>query len=358
MALLRSGERANSIVQNKSSVLHGGIPISLGVPFCFGGIYEKEKKKSQGNGKGLFQVLRLVCGTYGGRYDNAGVLRLKKDGRVKIDLKRMKKVKISGVPEEVLNAASQIPRNTTYFTPAKVHRHDYVCNRFRDTLATLQKKWRENKLAFSEITTPKETENRVRTESLMDGIYDYEEAAEKGTLAGMKRARPYYELEVALHANFIHQIASEMTALMLYEARVLGYNYPEVNRNKLETFIEETTNGKHKVPDLPHFTVYNNFYTVWNFLKHNSEELFTKVKERCPEMLLSGTYKNGQLSQYILKIDDEYIEKTLTDLGLFYDEFCEAFFGENPEMETWNYDDYFTEHIRMAIREENNPLNV
>ena len=76
MALLRSGERANSIVQNKSSVLHGGIPISLGVPFCFGGIYEKEKKKSQGNGKGLFQVLRLVCGTYGGRYDNAGVLRL------------------------------------------------------------------------------------------------------------------------------------------------------------------------------------------------------------------------------------------------------------------------------------------
>ena len=29
---------------------------------------------------------------------------MKKDGRVKIDLKRMKKVKISGVPEEVLNA--------------------------------------------------------------------------------------------------------------------------------------------------------------------------------------------------------------------------------------------------------------
>lgn len=46
---------------------------------------------------------------------------MKKDGRVKIDLKRIKKVKISGVPEEVLNAASQIPRNTTYFTLAKVH---------------------------------------------------------------------------------------------------------------------------------------------------------------------------------------------------------------------------------------------
>ena len=270
----------------------------------------------------------------------------------------MKKVKISGVPEEVLNAASQIPRNTTYFTPAKVHRHDYVCNRFRDALATLQKKWRENKLAFSEITTQKETENWVRTASLMDGIYDYEETAEKGTLAGMKRVQPYYELEVALHANFIHQIASEMTALMLYEARVLGYSYPEVSRNKLETFIEGTTYGKHKISDLPHFTVYNIFYTVWNFLKHNSEELFAKVKDRCPEMLLSGAYKNGQLSQYILKIDDEYIEKTLTNLGLFYDEFCEAFFGENPEMATWNYDDYFTEHIRMAIREENNPLNV
>ncbi len=190
----------------------------------------------------------------------------------------------------------------------------------------------------SEITTQKETENRVRTASLMDGIYDYEETAEKGTLAGMKRVQPYYELEVALHANFIHQIASEMTAFMLYEARVLGYSYPEVSRNKLETFIEGTTYGKHKISDLPHFTVYNNFYTGWNFLKHNSEELFAKVKDRCPEMLLSGAYKNGQLSQYILKIDDEYIEKTLTNLGLFYDEFCEAFFGENPEMANWNYD--------------------
>lgn len=283
---------------------------------------------------------------------------MKKDGRIKIDIKRMKKVKVSGVPAEVLDAASQIPRNTTYFTPKKVHRHDYVCNRFRDALSTLRQKWTENKRAFEEVTTPREQADAVRISCLTDGIYEYEEAQEKGTLAGIARMQPCYELQVALHANFVHQIASEMMALMLYEARMLGYNYPDVSRNKLETFIEGTTYGRHKVTDLPHFSVYNNFYTIWNFIKHNSEELFEKVRARCPEMLLTDQYRNGQLSQYILKIDDAYIERILNDLALFYDEFCEAFFGEKPDEAKWNYDDYFVKKVHDTIETIINPLDL
>ena len=73
-----------------------------------------------------------------------------RDGaRVKIDIKRMKKIKTSGVPEEVLEAASNIPRNTTYFLPKKIHRDDYVCNQFRDKLTELTRQWGEIKGAFS-----------------------------------------------------------------------------------------------------------------------------------------------------------------------------------------------------------------
>jgi len=133
---------------------------------------------------------------------------------------------------------------------------------------------------------------------------------------------------------------------MLYEARVLGYNYPDVNRNKLETFIEGTVHGRRKVAELRHFKAYNDFFTVWNFIKHNSVELFEKVKERCPEMLLSDTYKNGQLSQYFLKIDDSYVDSVLNGLGLFFD--------ENTEYSKWNYDDYFTGIIQKTINKKYN----
>ena len=54
-----------------------------------------------------------------------------RDGnRVKIDIKRMKKIGTSGVPTKVLDAASALPRNTTYFLPKRLHRHDYVIKQF------------------------------------------------------------------------------------------------------------------------------------------------------------------------------------------------------------------------------------
>ena len=72
-------------------------------------------KKKKRNPKATAKDYSKFCGSFAGHTvadtttpEYYGLM--KKDGRVKIALKRMKKVKISGVPEEVLNAASQIPR--------------------------------------------------------------------------------------------------------------------------------------------------------------------------------------------------------------------------------------------------------
>ena len=85
---------------------------------------------------------------------------------------------------------------------------------------------------------------------------------------------------------------------------------------------------------------------IWNLLKHNSENLFVKVRENYPDMLLTKTYRNGEMSMYYLKIGNDYIEKMLNDLRTFYEDVGETFFGEDKDESSWNYDEYFTNEVR------------
>ena len=55
---------------------------------------------------------------------------------------------------------------------------------------------------------------------------------------------------------------------------------------------------------------------------------------------------------------DEYIEKMLVDLLPFYEALCSDFFDEDIEATKWNYDDYFTQKVRQAIKEVTNPLDA
>ena len=113
-----------------------------------------------------------------------------RDGnRVKIDIKRMKKIGTSGVPTSVLDAASALPRNTTYFLPKRLHRHDYVINQFRDKLAELTASWREYKTAFGTITSPTDIAEQVRLERLHTGLDDNEDATVAGIISAWASAR-------------------------------------------------------------------------------------------------------------------------------------------------------------------------
>ena len=279
-------------------------------------------------------------------------------GRVKIDLKRMMKVKTSGVPDDVLSAASAAPRNTTYFTPARIKRHDYVCNKFRDLFSELEEKWNEFRNAFEKIQTPQDIAENSRFSALIDGGMENEDATVEGLIAGVKRLSPYHELEIALHANFIHQIASETLALMLREARLNGYTNIDMSRDSFKDFFEAKVNKTHTIDDLPHHNDYNCFFAVWNLLKHNSIKSFKRVCNLCPKLLLNKTYQNGELSQYILKIDDAYIETSLSSLRLFFDEFCSAFLKEDPAKADWDYDEYFENKVYETIKGIENPFGT
>ena len=285
---------------------------------------------------------------------------LHRDGaRVKIDIKRMKKVKDSGVPEDVLDAASQIPRNTMYFQPKRIHRHDYVVNQFRDKIAELQAQWQEFKCAFEKIDSPADVADRVRVGRLMDGVMEYDEACEAAMMAGFKRQGVYRQLWLSQCSQFILQMATELDALLLRKCRYLGFAEKKVTRGALHTYLHGTQKGRVRMDDLVGFkNVYSKFFDVYNFLKHNSEDLFEKVRAEYPDMLLTDTYHNGEMAFQCLKIGDAYIEQMLKDLLPFYEALCREFFDEDPDMATWNYDDYFIEIVRDTINAIENPFDL
>ena len=282
-----------------------------------------------------------------------------RDGnRVKIDIKRMKKIGTSGVPTRVLDAASALPRNTTYFLPKRLHRHDYVINQFRDKLAELTTSWREYKTAFGTITSPSDIAEQTRLERLHTGLDDNEDATVAGILSGAKRQTTYNKLWISQCAQFIHQMATELDALMLRKCVYLGFAEKEVTRGKMHTYLNGTMKGRARIESLKGYDVYAKFFTVWNMLKHNSEDLFEKMQKNYPEMLLTDQYRNGEMSQYYLKIGDEYIESMLVELLPFYEALCADFFDEDVEAADWNYDDYFAEKVKQAINEITNPLGA
>ncbi|MGN0783728.1 MAG: hypothetical protein ACI4M0_05255 [Christensenellales bacterium] len=282
-----------------------------------------------------------------------------RDGnRIKIDIKRMKKLGTSGVPASVLDAASAIPRNTTYFLPKRLHRQDYVINQFRDKIQELSEAWKEYKLAFLKIVSPADVAEQVRTERLNLGIDENEDATAAGIIAGAKRQSTYNRLWISQCAQFIQQMATELDALMLRKCVYLGFAEKEVTRGKMHTYLNGTMKGRTKIEALKGYDVYAKFFTVWNMLKHNSEDLFEKIQKNYPDMLLTTQYRNGEMSQYYLKIGDNYIEKMLSDLLPFYEDLCSRFFEENVEEANWNYDDYFLEKVRQTMREISNPLDV
>lgn len=320
-----------------------------GIFLFYGGIMAKKDRKRVHN-KNIYQYSQK---TSPGEYEYYGIHKYGE--RIKIDVKRMKKIcEKDGFKElfEVTQKISSIPRNTAYFVPKKKRKNDYVINEFRFKIDTLRTQWHEIRKAFENIKTPKQVEDEYRAEALSytSSADDYDEICMDAIMAGIKRETPYYNLEVSVCAQFIHQMATELDAIMLRKCRYLGYTASKdelIKRDNLHTYLHGYVHGKCKIEDLPNYeSVYRKFFMIWNFLKHNNENLFEKVRLKYSDMLLTDTYQNGEMSMYYLKIGNGYIEKMLDDLSIFYEDVCENFFSEDREESKWNYDDYFFNAVR------------
>lgn len=279
-----------------------------------------------------------------------------KNGRVKIDTKRYKK--FFTLPDSKIEK-----RKTVYYTPTKIHRWDYLCNEFRDTLLELKRLWtNEFSKAIKIIKTPKQIEDDVRTNNLMDGILDYDEANMTGFFARIEREQTYKFVIKSLYVQFFQQMMAQIDALSLRVIASQGYKNDEFSKKLFDIFIQGKQTGFEKVSFLEYdnYAIYDRAYLTWNFLKHNSLKAYEELKRKYPEMIYDpdNNYRNGDLALSVLKIDEKYILDCLDDMHKFFDELCVRGFGENIDDAQWDYDDYFISQVNDEIDLIINPLGI
>lgn len=278
-----------------------------------------------------------------------------KNDKLRIDSKRYKK--FFDLPDNLIEH-----RNSVYYSPSKIHRHDYFCNKFSDLLCSLKTLWlQEFRNAIEAIKTPKQIEDDVRLSYISDGIADYEEASILGTYAKMKRINKYYFVIKSLYAQFFHQMMSQIDALSLEICVVNGYKERDFSREKFDVFIQgKQEKNSLSFLDYKNYDIYNKAYKVWNFLKHNSLKAYSQLKGKYPEMIYDpeSEYSNGNSAISVLKIDEKFILFVLDNLHLFFDEVCERGFKENPLRASWDYDDYFVDTVKQYIKNIYDPFDL
>ena len=280
---------------------------------------------------------------------------LMKNGRARIDTKRYKK--FFELPNSKIER-----RKTVYYIPSKIHRYEYMCNRFFDNLLSLKNLWiNEFSKAIMAIKTPKQAEDDSRTANLMDGVLDYDKACMVGKMAGLKRDGEYRFVIKSIYAQFFQQMMSQVDALCLRIAAENGYQERKFSKEQFDVFIQgKQKNDVKSFRDYEFYSIYDKAYRTWNFLKHNSIKGYDQLKTKYPEMIYDpgNKYQNGDAAISVLKIDERFILKTLDDLHLFFDELCKKAFDENADDAKWDYDDYFIQQAKDEIETIENPLGI
>lgn len=160
-----------------------------------------------------------------------------------------------------------------------------------------------------------------------------------------------------LYSLFVMMAGSQLEAFTYGMISENGYKEDCFNRNYLYSFYSGKT--KKDIRELSHFECYDNFYWLWNFLKHNTISTYKEVKKRMPEILKNGEFKAGEMAYYFIKFNKDWLFKLLDDCKQFFFEFCNEFLDEKPNEYLWNYTEFFySEQLRGYIESENNPLGL
>lgn len=279
-----------------------------------------------------------------------------KNGRVRIDSKRLEKV---GQLESHIFEQMNKPRKTVYFEPNKKTSEDYMCNIFRSTLSGLDNFWRKEFVhAFRSIKTPKQAHNEAYSGYFMQtGILEADELSIHANMAQMGRNIEYSFIVQSLVAQFIHQMVSTIEAVTIRVITLQGYDKPKFNRDLFDAFIQGRKKGL-KLEDIEGYLDYDKLYHVWNFLKHNSLDLYEKIKKKFPELLYDGEYNSGDLALKVLNIDRKFVTQMIQKIRIFFDNLCAKAFDEDVINASWNYDEFFTKYVDEQIELIENPLGL
>jgi len=253
-------------------------------------------------------------------------------------------------------------KNSQLYKPAKSKEDDYKVNVIKKELSLIKKEWMESQKIFidqflSEIKGHDFT--AADDDNLQMGIANYDEAA---TYARIKSAYSHQyadfkrtKLYNSLYAQYFHQLAAQIDAVILKLLTDNGYEGNSYNREALLAF---KGTKKESILELDSYNNYDKMYTIWNFLKHNSQSTFKSVEKKCPEILISQEYNQGDLSCYLINFSNELIEQTIDGVQKFLIDYCKLVFDEDEREAEWNYEDFFHSYVSDAINDYYNPLGL
>lgn len=290
--------------------------------------------------------------------DYCGLFR--KNGKLRIDVKRASKVDCGPFDKDFLKEISEIPRSTAYFFPKKKRRDEYMCNIFTGHLSDVREIWQQEiKPIIGKIKTPEEAGDDAFMANIPYGILDHGECEQVRIFENMKRGFEYPFVLKMIYAQFIHYIGSVVELAMIDVMNRAGHDLKRNGRGEITKLLPEKY--KMELEDVPNCEHYDRFYCLWNFMKHNSMNAYTMLKEKHPKMIYDNPDKpflSGKYSLGYIRLEESTIFDLLDGLQKFFDSFCESVFMEDINEARWNYDDYFIREFRIWREGMQNPLGI
>lgn len=295
-----------------------------------------------------------------------------KKGILKIDTKRLLKV----VPN--INESCDFRRSDVYFTPLKKHKYDYCMNYFIDAVEEARKTWYEQKEIYRQIIDDFVKKELSKEAPNYDydfhcGIIEYDEWQMSNNMAKILHQQKLEanittkinKLINTLYLETIQQIATRLEHAMIYTMQKMGYEGDKCGRLDIFRFMDgRIGNSESKIRALSNFDIYDKFYSIWNFTKHNSPSTYKKIKNNWSDLLCDKnlSFPSEHLAIEHLNLSHKMINSWFDPLLEFYYEFCELCYGEPKYHSKWNYDDYFLEIVDEIIKDEyelaTNPLGL
>lgn len=281
---------------------------------------------------------------------------------VKVDIKRFQKSARHELTKEQLSIINS--RQTHYFYPAKNDYYDYHCNKFEYEINGIKEYWDKHfkpliQHAKQRVKKPKEL-TIGDCELMICGILEPDEASMWANHENMVNEWKYQQecamVVGSMYAQFIHHMASiieSVTVAVLTIEKSIGDHF---DRN---TLYGTSVNSGKSVKELPSFPWYEKLYSLWNFIKHNSQSTYEKIKECYPQALAEDReYKQGDLAACIVNFSDKMIVALMDGVSNFFKEYCELVFHEDFEEAQWNYSRYFLKIVQNEIENYTNPLGL
>lgn len=315
----------------------------------------KKERKSRNHRIDLYKELENNHHFTDTRY--FGVFR--RNDRVRIDPKRFLKFFPDRLDPTMISHMNQ--RKTHFYTPKKKTYNDYSLNTFLSEIKKIEEDWNKNyKIQISK--TLRRLKRKKFTVSddfgLMTGIESYGSAVARAQWRSMIEEHKYnqkvHEIISSMHSQFFHMMASQIEAITI---KVLSINHVRVKKSLREVLRGSLIN-KVQIEDLNGFEFHDRLYRIWNFIKHNNEDAYNKLREYHASVLYDHNYEQGQLAIHYVKFNDQLIEDILSGLKVFFESYCIQVFDESKFDISWNYDDYFLDEVLSTIESWDNPLGL